>query len=108
MSARTITGEVGVYLPSYSSVTPEDLVSADDAMLIKRIQFSALDMTPEWARIGTATVTVTLATTESIVQGQVATLKAQQRKVKGDAEAEVTKLERQIQSLLAITHEVGA
>ena len=35
-------------------------------------------------------------------------LKAEQRRLKGEAEAAVTKIERQIQSLLAITHEVAA
>jgi len=108
MSARTITGEVGAYMSPYLPISPADLASADGNALLGKVHLCLNGMPSEYARIGTATVTVTFNSTDDIVSERVDALKAEQRRLKGDAEAAVTKLERQIQSLLAITHEVAA
>jgi hypothetical protein len=108
VSARTITGEVGVYMSPYLPISPADLASRDGSELMGKVHLCPHSMPSEYARIGSATVTVTFNSTDDIVTGRVDALQAEQRRLKGEAEAAVTKLERQIQRLLAITHEVTA
>lgn len=59
----------------------------------------------EYMLVGEAEITITLFPHEDVLKGAVSGLRAQQKKVVADAQAESTRIERQIQSLLAITHE---
>lgn len=57
---------------------------------------------------GMATVEIDLLPAGDVTANAVAAIEDQQRKVQAKAQAEVTRLEAQKQSLLAITTEVGA
>lgn len=59
-----------------------------------------------WTRVGTATIAVEFEGEDKVILNAVKSLRAQQRAVRAEAEAEATQIERQIQQLLAITNEV--
>ena len=61
-----------------------------------------------WTRVGTATISVEFEGEDKVIRNAVKSLRAQQRAVRAEAEAEATHIERQIQQLLAITNEVSA
>lgn len=102
---KTITGEVGAFLYSVCN-GPEDLAGEH---ALQALFFSHSNHTgADWVKVGTAQVTVTLLDHDKMMAGQIEALRKEQTKVQADAQAEVTKLERQIQQLLAITNEVTA
>lgn len=102
---RVITGEISVWLTQYSSIGPAELTSDDAQKVLNGVSFSHHDMAPEWTRIGAARVTITLESNDKIITGKVDALRAEQKKVVADAQMKSTDIERQIQQLLAITHE---
>lgn len=107
-NARIITGTIGVWLGKHSGIGPYELVNADDAKLVRAITYSAHNIAPEWTRIGEAQVTITLAPNDQIINDKVESLRAEQTRVQAEATKRATQIEREIQSLLAITHEVAA
>jgi hypothetical protein len=108
MSARTIKTTAGVYLYSSSCVGPADLVDGVGAGGLAF--FSAdKDMRPYgYTLIGTAEITMQIVGTDELVQNKVEALRAEKSKVIGDAQNRATEIERQIQTLLAITHDRSA
>lgn len=110
MKNRVIEGSVNVFVTSYSTVGPNDLIKASDQELIERLQFTASDMkfSTDWMKVGTARIEVRLHSEADIVNGSIAALRAQQSMVRAEAEKRATDIERRIQTLLAITNEVPA
>lgn len=105
--AHTITGQVDAWITEYSRLTPEDLANGGD-QVVDGLSFSQPDMTSAgWTRVGRATVTVELMGTSDIVNSAVASLRARQQKIRADAEASAMQIERQIQTMLAISYESG-
>ena len=99
---KVITGTVKTWLPSYYS--RRDLERSPD-QVVAFLGYSATDMTEHgWTIVGEARITVTLLDERTIVQGQVDVLRAEQAKVRADATAKATELERKIQQLLAIDY----
>jgi hypothetical protein len=61
-----------------------------------------------WLAIGEAEVTINFYPTDEIVDKRVKGLREEQKKTLADAQLKSTQIEREIQSLLAITNEVAA
>ena len=98
-----ITGTLKAWLPQYSSLGPENL-KTDKA--INHLMFSNSDMRDAgWTYVGESTITVTLVLThEQLIVSKIETLKAQQTKLRAEAQERVNQLEDMIQNLLAISY----
>lgn len=59
-----------------------------------------------WVKVGLATITVDMFDLETITNAQINTLKEAKRRIQAEAEARITKIDGQIQSLLALPMEV--
>ena len=106
MASRTITGTIKVQL--MSCYGPADL-ERSDAEVFERISLIDIDMSDSgYAVVGTASVTITLNDADTIIGDKVEALRSQSMKVQADATNEVTRIERQIQQLLAITNSAEA
>lgn len=99
MKQKTITATTTAWLPSHSSASvlddkPENALNA--------LAFTHYDMTDQWARVGTAEITVTLDPPSEVVGRQVAILREALRDHRAKAEREQQAIQRQINELLAI------
>ena len=94
------TGTIGVWMTPYNTLTAEQL---RDEKCIRTLQYTAYNMAPEWIKVGTAEITVTLSTDADITNSAIAALRAEQQTIRADAEVNVQQIEQRIQSLLAIT-----
>lgn len=103
---RTITAEIPAYLLS-TCYGPEDLKRADSDVA-NLLTLRNMSMAPDYVRVGTAQVTIELVSESEIVANKVQALRAEKQQTLADAQAKATRLESQIQQLLAITHEVAA
>ena len=104
---RTITKRVTAYLSPYTMLTPEQLMTADEAAVAGDVSFFSLDPPAGYTRLCDVEVIVTVPAPDELVGNKVAALQAELRDTQADAQAKVTNLQRQIQQLLAITHEVA-
>jgi len=87
-------------------MTPYNLLNADqlrDPKCVQQLSYSHHNMAPEWVKVGTAEVTVTLETDANITNGAITALRAEQQQVRADAEVKAQQIEQRIQTLLAIT-----
>ncbi len=100
---NNVTATMKAWLPEYSSLKPEDLHTekAVDSMV-----FSTCDMRDSgWTYVGSATIKVDLVLTpDQLIASKIETLKAQQTKVRAEAQERVNQLEGMIQNLLAISY----
>ncbi len=100
---NNVTATMKAWLPEYSSLKPEDLHTekAVDSMV-----FSTCDMRDSgWTYVGDATIKVNLVLTpDQLIASKIETLKAQQTKVRAEAQEQVNRLESMIQNLLAISY----
>lgn len=96
------TGKIGVWMTPYNMLTAEQLRGPD---CIKSLQYTSHDMAPEWIKVGTAEIVVTIGTESDITACAVEALRKEQQKVRADAEVTAMGIERRIQTLLAITHD---
>lgn len=90
-------------------MTPYNLLNADqlrDPECVQQLSYSHHNMAPEWVKVGTAEITVTLETDANITNGAITALRAEQQQVRADAEMKAQQIERRIQTLLAITMDV--
>ena len=94
------TGSIDVWMTPYNTLTAEEL---RDPKCVRSLQFSAYNMSPEWIKVGTAEVVLTLATDADITNGAITALRAEQQTIRADAEAKAQRIEQRIQTLLAIT-----
>lgn len=103
---RIITGTIKVQCDKYTSL---DAFKSDDSdTLFNRLHLSGHDMSEYgYSYVGTAEVTITLNDPDTIVGDKVKSLQAEATKVQADAQAAVTRIQRQINELLAITNEVA-
>jgi len=58
-----------------------------------------------YTHLGKASITIAIGSREQIVDQKVTALQAEKQSVLADAQAKALRIERKIQSLLAITHE---
>ena len=100
---NNVTATMKAWLPEYSSLKPEDLHTekAVDSMV-----FSTCDMRDSgWTYVGDATIKVNLVLTpDQLIASKIETLKAQQTKIRAEAQEQVNRLESMIQNLLAISY----
>jgi len=100
---NNVTGTFKAWLPEHSYLKPEDLHTekAIDAMV-----FSLCDMRDSgWTYVGNATIKVNLVLTpDQLIASKIETLKAQQTKVRAEAQEQLNRLEDMIQNLLAISY----
>jgi hypothetical protein len=61
-----------------------------------------------WRLVGWAAISVQIMPTKTMLQSAVEGLKAEKEKVLADAQLEATRIECEIQKLLAITYDVEA
>lgn len=106
---KTITGTLNAYVTDYRMekyLRELEAVKAgkgDENQLINAIEFTLTDMSSEgWTKIGRAEITVTFDDDDTVRENLVASLKAQKAEVLATAQAEATRIEERIQSLLAI------
>jgi glycine cleavage system H lipoate-binding protein len=101
---------VNVYLSKYDGMRAADLTKATQEQLARLTLNNSewIKKDNDYVLVGTAEVTVTLMPQDAIVQTQIVALRAQQDNIKATAHAHTVEIERQIQSLLAITNEVQA
>lgn len=83
----------------------------DDESVINRIVLSSLEAMGEgsnpWFRIGTAHVTLEMVDQKQMAVHAVEALRSEQQTVRADAERRANEIERQIQTLLAISYEAA-
>lgn len=108
--SRTITTTLNVVASQYCSFTPTDYATADGQTLAQGLAYWPTHFTLDsgFSKVGTAEVTITLHDPDELIGNKVAALKAEKAQTLADAQAKATRLESQIQQLLAITHEVEA
>lgn len=102
--SREITTTSKAWITNYSDIGPHNIMEQP----ANRFAFTDpnSDMkSAGWTEIGEATITIKVTfNEEQMVANKVATLRAQVSKLRAEAEFEATRLEDQIQKLLAITY----
>jgi hypothetical protein len=98
------------YVREYCLLKPHELPSATDHQLAEGLSWLSNDFRddPDWQCVAVGKMTIEREPAEAFAAKQVELLRKQQVGVQAAAQAKVTEIERQIQSLLAITHEVRA
>lgn len=94
------TGTITAWMTPYNMLTADQL---RDAKCVEELSYSHHNMAPEWVKVGTAEITVTLEADADITNGAINALRAEQQQVRADAELKAQKIEQRIQMLLAIT-----
>lgn len=103
---RTIIGKTKAYITGGTS--PEILTrdNPDGDAVVAEVVYSNFDMTDcGWSLVGEAEIRLEVPDERQLVENKVESLRAERRKVLADAEAKATSLDRQIQTLLAISYE---
>lgn len=108
MSTVQITGEALAVFNKYTGFDPAKPTEA----AVDRFIFIAPDQAKDFGGsylagegyviAGRATITIDLLPAKEMAAGAIDALKAQKAKIMADAQAEATKIEQQIQSLLAL------
>lgn len=101
-----IVFDTKVWATEHCHLSPVQMQTPDGAA---QLVLSRNDMTIQgWTQVGAATVTAELFDTSSMVDNKVAALRKQATKIRADATAQCTRIEGQINQLLAIENSVGA
>lgn len=100
---------LNAYMTQYGDLAGKDLYSASSEDLARGLFVSKHDYKGEngFTLVGTAEVKITLMARDELVNAQVEALRQRQTAVLAEAQKQATDIERQIQSLLAITNEVA-
>ena len=95
-------GRIAAWLTVYSDTKPGDLHKVEAAQLVNKLTYSSHDMTDQgWVHVGEADITVTLASVEARTADTIAALRRKQ----GELQIAATRIEGEIQKLLAITYD---
>ena len=115
MTSVVIRGSAAALVNKYTNfdISAPQNTSANNFIFVN--EASALEdgvLNPIWAgdgyrHVGFAELVVTILPTEDMLSSAVDALKAQKQKVIADAEAESTRIESEIQKLLAISYEAA-
>jgi len=100
---KTITGTVGAWF-STSYYGPEEIAEDPDGA-VGCLAYSNCDMSSDWSRAGTATITVELLSITEMVDAKVDSLNAERKKLMADYQMALTGIDTKMQQLLAITNE---
>jgi hypothetical protein len=109
---RTITATIPAWLVHDSCFGVQDLKNSDAVRIINGVsfmQFESPDYLPAgWTRVGEASIVLTLVDEDALLANKVDALRREQKETLAEAQAKVTRLQGQIEQLLAITHEPQA
>jgi hypothetical protein len=101
MSMKTVSMKTKAWIASHCSVSPKDLIEGRD---IDSLTFWHGDMTKQgWTLVGEAELIVQVPNEKILIENKVESLREEAKAIRARATAEVTRIEGQIQSLLAIT-----
>lgn len=97
---KTVTAKTKAWLTEYSTLSPKDLLDG----CISGVAYHVADMkSAGWTLIGDAEITIALIDEKEMVDNKVAALREEVKAIRAEATAKATRIESQIQSLLAIT-----
>jgi len=107
---RTVTGKLKAWLPDHASHRDMEALRGNDGDRIADVlAYTKHDMKSiGYTLIGEAEITVHIVDEQAIVENKVESLRAEKQKVLAEATNNATEIERQIQTLLAITYEPEA
>jgi hypothetical protein len=98
-----ITTSTIAWIPSHSSLSPEQILNPTGDQLVRETALINLDMTSQgYTKIGTATIEFDLIDRNELIDNKIVALRAELQGVKAEAQVKVQKLEDQLNSLLAI------
>lgn len=98
------------YLRPNSRIKLHEIADASDDRLAEELCWTTNDWRddPEWLCVAIGHMTIEREPAEKVAADAVAALRQQQTEARAAFEARMVEIERQINSLLAITHEVTA
>lgn len=98
-----VTGTLSAYVSPHSSVSPKDLQKPSCLQgLAFWDQGSKYPLQNGYTLVGTAVITLTLASQDVIVANKIDALRNEAKGIRADATAKCTRIESQIQQLLCI------
>lgn len=106
---RVIEGTIGVWSTPYkgTEIGPQQIRQWEPKQLIENVALCANDMAPQWARLGTARIEITFDDDKEMVTNRVSALRVEKERTLAEAQKKATDIEREIQTLLAITYDPG-
>lgn len=111
---KTIAGTLNAYVTEHNQEPYALAIQAlkdggrNEKSVIDLLALSPFDMTAHgWTKIGTAEIAVTFDDDDTVRENLVASLKAKKAEVLATAQAEATRIEERIQSILAIEWDGG-
>lgn len=102
---RTISGKTKAWFAG-STYGPEDLNGMSDEVLGRVVAYSSnLNMAEHgWSLIGDAEITLHVEDEDTLIANKVQGLRGELARVRAESQAKETRIEEQIQKLLAITY----
>ena len=101
---KTITATVPAWITTNGDI--ENLNGTPEQAVCAAYYYEKSDMTGAgWTRIGTATITLEIVSTDSLVQNQVSALEKQMNAVLADAQQKCNYFKDRISKLQALTFE---
>jgi len=101
MTTVTVTTKTKAWIPGSSSASPADLLAGKR---LDSIGFSSADMREYgWTEVGEAEVTITLQDQQTMVANKIDSLREEAKAIRAEAAAKVTRIEGQINDLLALS-----
>lgn len=96
------------YLREYSGLKAHEVQRADDQRLAQALLWISTEYreNPEWVCVAIGHMSIERAPAEKAAADAVAALRKQQADARASFEARMVEIEREINSLLAISHEV--
>lgn len=99
---KTVTTAAKAWITSGSTINHKSLLSGDAEGLV----YSNANMTAHgWTLAGEAEITIHLVDERELIDNKVDALKEEAKNIRAEATARCTKIEGQIQELLAITYD---
>lgn len=97
---KTVSMKTKAWLGMHNHVSPKDLIEGR----LNHLTFQTADMSGfGWTFIGEAEVIVQVPDEKTLIENKVAALREEAKTIRAEATANVTRIEGQIQQLLAIT-----
>lgn len=100
---KEITSTAHAWVTAHSRLTPEEI---NDPASIEHMVFSGYDMkSAGWTHVGEATITVSVILSPAqLIVSRIDTLKAQQAKIRVEAQERLDEIDSMVKNLLAITY----
>lgn len=97
------TVKTKAYVTQYSSITPKDI---QEGNRVDELCFGSWKNPPDgWTCVGDAEITFTPVDNKTLVDNKVQALRSEAASIRAEAAAKVTRIETQIQNLLAISYD---